>query len=129
MAKRRPLVLIVDDEPDMCWVLTHLLGEDDYELKVAQTGEAALKLIESDRFDIALLDVKLTDMDGLDLAGKMKALDGEVHIVMMSGYYYTDDMDIRDALDNGLITAFISKPFVHKEVMEIIGKIDCNTRR
>jgi DNA-binding response OmpR family regulator len=124
MEKRLPLVLIVDDEPDMCWVLTNLLGENNFELKVAQTGEAALKLVESTRFDIALLDVKLTDMDGLDLARKMKAIDCSVNIVMMSGYYYTDDVDIREALDNGSIMAFISKPFVHEEVMEILRHID-----
>ena len=111
MEKRLPLVLIVDDEPDMCWVLTNLLGEDRFDLKVAQTGEAALNLVESTRFDIALLDVKLTDMDGLDLARRMKAIDGSVNIVMMS-------------LDNGFILAFISKPFIHEEVMEILRKID-----
>jgi len=124
MEKRLPLVLIVDDEPDMCWVLTNLLGEDKFELKVAQTGETALNLVESTRFDIALLDVKLTDMDGLDLARKMKAIDCSVNIVMMSGYYYTDDVDIREALDDGSIMAFISKPFVHEEVMEILRHID-----
>lgn len=123
MEKRLPLVLIVDDEPDMCWVLTNLLGEENFELKVAQTGETALNLVESTRFDIALLDVKLTDMDGLDLARRMKAIDGSVNIVMMSGYYYTDDVDIREALDNGSIMAFISKPFVHEEVMEILRNI------
>ena len=124
MEKRLPLVLIVDDEPDMCWVLTNLLGEDRFDLKVAQTGEAALNLVESTRFDIALLDVKLTDMDGLDLARRMKAIDGSVNIVMMSGYYYTDDVHIQEALDNGFILAFISKPFIHEEVMEILRKID-----
>ncbi len=126
MARKRPLVLIVDDEPDMCWVLTNLIGEDHFELKVAQTGEAALSLVRTTRFDIVLLDVKLPDMDGLDLARKMKAIDGSVDIVMMSGYYYTDDVDIREALDNEFILAFISKPFVHEEVTEILRKIDCD---
>lgn len=126
MEKRLPLVLIVDDEPDMCWVLTNLLGEDRFDLRVAQTGEAALNLVESTRFDIALLDVKLTDMDGLELARKMKAIDSSVNIVMMSGYYYTDDVHIQEALENEFILAFISKPFVHEEVMEILRKIDCD---
>lgn len=127
MENRLPLVLIVDDEPDMCWVLTNLLGENHFELKVAQTGEAALQLVESTKFDIALLDVKLTDMDGLDLARRMKAIDSSVNIVMMSGYYYTDDVDVREALDNGFILAFISKPFVHEEVMEILRRIKHGT--
>ncbi|MFH1114425.1 MAG: response regulator [Pseudomonadota bacterium] len=124
MEKRRLIVLIVDDEPDMCWVLTNLIGGDLFDMRVAQTGEEALRLVETTRFDIAMLDVKLTDMDGLDLARRMKAIDSSVNIVMMSGYYYTDDVDIREALDNGFISAFISKPFVHEEVMEILRKIN-----
>lgn len=123
MEKRLPSVLIVDDEPDMCWVLTNLLGENHFDLKVAQTGVAALDLVESTRFDIVLLDVKLTDIDGLELARKMKAMDRSVKIVMMSGYYYMDDVDIRQALDNGFISAFISKPFVHEEVLQTLRNI------
>ncbi len=126
MKDRRPLVLIVDDEPDMCWVLTNLLGKDRFDLRVAQTGEAALKLVESNRFDVALLDVKLTDMDGLDLAKRLKAIDGSVNIVMMSGYYYKDDVHIREAMNDGSILAFISKPFVHEEVMGILRDIGCD---
>lgn len=126
MNERRPLVLIVDDEPDMCWVLTNLLGKEHFDLRVAQTGEAALKLVEATRFDIALLDVKLTDMDGLELAKKLKAIDKSVNIVMMSGYYYKDDVHIREAMDDGSILAFISKPFVHEEVMGILREIDWN---
>jgi DNA-binding NtrC family response regulator len=126
MKDRRPLVLIVDDEPDMCWVLTNLLGKDRFDLRVAQTGEAALKLVESNRFDVALLDVKLTDMDGLDLAKRLKAIDGSVNIVMMSGYYYKDDIHIKEAMNDGSILAFISKPFVHEEVMSILRDIGCD---
>ena len=124
MAKRRERVLIVDDEPDMCWVLTNLLEQEQFDLKVAQTGEAALEFVGSISFDMALLDVKLTDMDGLELARRMKAIDDSIKIVMISGYYYTDDMHIREALDNESISAFISKPFVHDEVKEILRHIN-----
>ncbi len=126
MKGRRPLVLIVDDEPDMCWVLTNLLGKDRFDLRVAQTGEAALKLFESNRFDIALLDAKLTDMDGLDLARRLKSIDSSVNIVMISGYYYDDHVDIREVMNEGFIMAFISKPFVHDEVMGILRDIGCH---
>lgn len=125
MKDGRPHVLVVDDEPDMCWVLTNLLGRDRFDLKVAQTGGAALELVESNRFDIALLDVKLTDMDGLVLTRKLKAIDSSMKIVMMSGYYYNDDIHIAKAMNDGFILAFISKPFVHEEVMGILRDIGC----
>lgn len=121
MTNSRPLVLIVDDEPDMCWVLKNLLGEDDFALRIAQTAEAALKFLESESFSIALLDAKLTDMDGLDLARRIKAIDPWICIVMVSGYYYKDDVDIRAAMDNKLIVGFIAKPFVHSDVIEMLN--------
>jgi CheY-like chemotaxis protein len=116
----RPMVLIVDDEPDMCWVLKNLLADSGFDFRIAQTGHAALSLMESTRFTIALLDVKLTDMDGLDLASRIKSLNASIHIVMMSGYYYKDDVNIRRAMDEGFVSGFISKPFFHEEVIGML---------
>ena len=76
--------------------------------------------MESTRFTIALLDVKLTDMDGLDLASRIKSLNASIHIVMMSGYYYKDDVNIRRAMDEGFVSGFISKPFFHEEVIGML---------
>jgi DNA-binding NtrC family response regulator len=115
-----PMVLIVDDEPDMCWVLENLLAESGFDFRIAQTGDAALRLMESTEFTIALLDVKLTDMDGLDLASRIKSVDASIHIVMISGYYYKDDVNIRRAMDEGFVSGFISKPFLHEEVMGML---------
>lgn len=128
MNDARPMVLVVDDEPDMCWVLEHLLAKEGFDLRVAQTGDAALKLVESTCFSIALLDVKLTDMDGLDLARRIKSMDARIHIVMISGYYYNDDVNIRRAIDEGFVSGFISKPFHHEEVIETLRGFgsDCN---
>jgi two-component system response regulator HydG len=113
-----PKLLIVDDETDMCWVLEKLLMKMGFDLRIAQTGDAALRLMKSTRFRIALLDVKLTDMDGLDLAQRIKSMDASVDIVMMSGYYYKDDVNIQRAVEEGLVSGFISKPFLHEEVFE-----------
>jgi DNA-binding NtrC family response regulator len=116
----RPMVLIVDDEPDMCWVLENLLARSDFDFRIAQTGQAALELMESIMFTIALLDVKLTDMDGLDLAKRLKSMNALVRIAMISGYYYKDDVNIRRAMDEGLVSGFIAKPFLNEEVIGIL---------
>ena len=120
MESSHPVVLIVDDEPGMCWVLENLLAERGFDLRTAQSGDAALKLVESTRFNIALLDVKLNDMDGLDLARRIKSLDPSIHIVMISGYYYKDDVNIRRAMDEGSVSGFISKPFRHEDVIRML---------
>ncbi len=120
MDPSHPVVLIVDDEPGMCWVLENLLAEKGFALRTAQSGEAALRLVESTRFTIALLDVKLTDIDGLDLAKRIKAIDRSIQIVMISGYYYKDDVNIRRAMEEGSVSGFISKPFRNEEVIRML---------
>ncbi len=120
----RPLVLVVDDEPDMCWVLQNLLAVGGFDFRMAQTGEAALALFESLRFGIVLLDVKLTDTDGLDLARRIKSMDSSVQIIMISGYYYKDDVNIQRAVEEGFVSGFISKPFLNDDVIEMLRAVE-----
>jgi CheY-like chemotaxis protein len=113
-------VLIVDDEPDMCWALQNLLAAEGFETRDVQSGEAALQLIEIMKFNTALLDVKLPDMGGLELARRIKSVAPSIRIIMISGYYYKDDLDIKMAVQAGLVEGFISKPFLHEDVIGMV---------
>jgi len=113
-------VLIVDDEPGMCWALQNLLAAEGFDSRSAQTGETALQLIETIQFTTALLDVMLPDMGGLELARRVKSVAPSMRIFMISGYYYKDDVDIKRAEESGLVQGFIAKPFLHEEVMSLI---------
>lgn len=115
-----PIVLVVDDEPDMCWVLQNLLTSQGYQCRTAQTGQIALEMLESIDFAVALLDVKLSDMDGLELANRIKSIAPSIKIIMISGYYYREDTDIRKAQEEGLVVGFIAKPFLHEDVIELV---------
>jgi CheY-like chemotaxis protein len=114
------LILIVDDEPDMCWALEHLLNKRGYVTRKALTALEALKLMERHRFACAFLDAKLPDMDGLELAGRMRQLDPDIKIIMVSGFFYRDDVSIQDAISRGLIIDFISKPFLQEEILRVL---------
>jgi DNA-binding response OmpR family regulator len=120
MATKNHVFLIVDDEPDMCWTLEHLLKKNGFRSQRALSGEEALTLMEPGRFRMVLLDAKLPDMDGLDLARDLREIDPRVPIVIVSGYFYRDDEDIQKAIAMGLICGFIGKPFVHSEVLKAI---------
>lgn len=120
MGDQNGIFLIVDDEQDMCWALEHLLGKKGFITKKALSGQEAIQLIERHRFQLAFLDIKLPDMDGLELARRIQEIDSLVSIVMVSGYYYTDDLEIKQALSEGLICGFISKPFQHHEILKMI---------
>jgi DNA-binding NtrC family response regulator len=120
MAGQSTLILIVDDEPDMCWALEHLFKNHGLSTQKALSGQAAMNLLGQHRFTYAFLDAKLPDMDGLELAGRMRQLDPDLKIVMVSGFFYWDDVSIQDAISRGLIIDFISKPFLQEEILRVL---------
>jgi DNA-binding NtrC family response regulator len=115
-----PMFLIVDDEPDMCWALQHILKTAGFCSQLALGGQEALELIGRHRFTLVFVDAKLPDIDGLDLAREIRELDPNTHIVMVSGYFYRDDVTIQKAFQDNLIVGFISKPFLNEEIIRII---------
>lgn len=123
MPQRNKLFLLVDDEPDMCWALEHLLSKHGFVSKRALSGREALSLTEGEAMLFAFVDAKLPDMEGLEVAAKMRAINPAIQIVMVSGYFYKDDRAIKEALRQGLINAFISKPFSHAEILETIKNL------
>ena len=70
-AKRR--ILIVDDDPHLLEFLTEVIGHAGYDTVTASSGEQALKVIEGREPDMALLDITMPGMSGLELAATLKA--------------------------------------------------------
>jgi DNA-binding NtrC family response regulator len=114
------LVLIVDDEPDMCWALEHLLHKEGLKTKRALSAQEALDLMGEHKFFAAFLDAKLQDMDGLELARNIIKVAPDIRIMMVSGYFYRDDISIQNAIRQGLIHVFISKPFLLEEIIKTL---------
>ena len=79
-----------------------------------------------ERFQTVFLDAKLPDIEGIDLARRIRELDPDVRIIIISGYFYSDDVKIQTILSEGLISGFISKPFLHHEVLKIIKNLSNN---
>lgn len=120
MGADREQILIVDDEPDMCWALEHLLHTQRFVTRKALSAQEALQLMKQYRFGRAFLDAKLPDMDGLELARRLLKIAPDICIVMVSGYFYRDDVSIQDAISQGLISDFISKPFLQEEILRVL---------
>jgi CheY-like chemotaxis protein len=114
------LILIVDDEPDMCWALEHLLNKRGYATHKALTALAALELMEQHRFAWAFLDAKLPDMDGLELARRIREKAPDMRLLMVSGYFYRDDVSIQEAIAQGVIIDLISKPFPQADILRVL---------
>ncbi len=86
----REKVLIVDDEPGVRTSLAGILGDEGYLATTVESGEAALVTLEGQRFDLMLLDVWLPKMDGIETLSRVRTLDPELPVVVMSGHANID---------------------------------------
>jgi len=114
------VVLVVDDDPDICWALEHVLGGLGAQCIRALDGQTALQAARLNHLTLALLDAKLPDIDGLELARNIRIADPGILVLLVSGYFYKDDPAIQAALEQRLIHGFIEKPFSHTEVIETV---------
>jgi DNA-binding NtrC family response regulator len=106
-----PSALIVDDDPDMCWVLKVTLELSGHPVTIARNAHEALGLAGERVFPLAFIDARLPDMDGLRLATRMARQHGPMKIIIISGYYSEDDPEIVEAIRTMRVRGFFAKPF------------------
>ena len=109
-------ILIVDDEPDLCWTLENILCPNGYAVTTTTSGTEALEMLARGHYAVALVDAKLPDLDGLELAALIRQRSPHTVVVLMSGYFYREDTAITEGLQEDLFVDFISKPFDLEEV-------------
>jgi len=119
-------ILIVDDDESVALLASSLLKAPDRVVEVVHTGAAALEALKAMPWDVALLDIFLPDMDGLDVMRRAKALDPRLVVLVMSGH---GDIDLavramkEDAFD------FIRKPFESNQSLKQIVQWALDYRR
>jgi len=107
MQPRKHHILCVDDDPDTCAAVSILLGLSGYEVMAAHTAGDAVRLAQSERFDLYLLDERLPDRTGAELCRQIRALDPEAPILFCSGS--VEEADRQAALSAGA-QAYLIKP-------------------
>ena len=119
-------ILVVDDEDDMCWALRRILELEGHSPATATSAEEALRLAGEAPFELAFVDAKLPDMDGLDLVRCLREVREGLPCILVSGYLYDDDDSVEKARGAGLIQGFISKPFPFARIREILDLAACS---
>jgi len=79
-------ILVVDDEEPQRNTLAGFLKKQGYAVETADSGRAALELADQRHFELALLDLKMPEMDGIELLEKLKEQNPEIQIIMMTAY-------------------------------------------
>jgi len=82
----RESILVVDDEAGVRSSLAGILGDEGYVVEAVESGEACLAALEARRYDLLLLDVWLPKMDGLETLSRVRTLDPELPVIVISGH-------------------------------------------
>ena len=110
-------ILITDDDMDLRELLTEAVKNWGYEVSVAKEGDEALRKLRMERFDIVITDLMMPGMDGLALLQKIKELDKEILVIIITGYA-TIETAVK-AIETGAYD-YITKPFRLDELMIVI---------
>jgi DNA-binding NtrC family response regulator len=116
-------ILVVDDEADMCWALENILSPDGYAVTATTSSVEALKLITEENYLVAFIDAKLPDLDGLELSLLIRQISPSTVVILMSGFFYREDIAIIQGLQNNIFTGFIAKPFNVEEIRLIARRV------
>lgn len=117
MSTEKIKVLITDDDGDLRELLTEAVRNWGYTVSVAKDGEEALRRLRMDRYDIVITDLMMPGMDGLTLLGKIKQLDRDILVILITGYA-TIETAVK-AIEVGAYD-YIAKPFRLDELMIVI---------
>ncbi len=116
MSDKNVKILIIDDDPKVPWIITEGLG-DEYEINSARDGQEALSILSqkdnANKPDLILLDIKMPGQSGLEVLEKIKKVDSNLDVMMLSGH--GDTQNIVDSIKKGA-AEFIPKPFDVKEL-------------
>jgi len=119
LKERKAPILIVDDDKDICEILSVLMRREGLKTLVAHNGDTALNIIRSKMPDVMLLDIKMPGMDGMEVLKRAKDLDEGLPVVMITAY-----ANIQGAVDAIRLGAhdYLAKPFDDHEVIRVVRR-------
>lgn len=112
-------VLIVDDQFGIRILLNEVLQKEGYETYQAANGVQALDILQKHSPDLVLLDMKIPGMDGIEILKRMKVIDKDIQVIIMTAYGELDM--IQEAKNLGALTHF-AKPFDIDDIRTAVKK-------
>ena len=116
--KAKSLILVLDDDPDICIMIKMVLDYYGYDAMDAENEESAKKIISSNHVDLVIMDMLLSGADGTDICRRLKQdkVTSSIPILMFSAHPTAKDSCLAAGADD-----FISKPFEMKDMMDKIN--------
>jgi len=112
-------ILVIDDDKDLRFNLSSILKDEGYDVIAVGDGREALKAVQNNSPNLALLDIRLPSMNGIEILEKLKRMDKDLLIIMLTAY-----AEVKDAVKAMKLGAFdyITKPFDNEELILTIKK-------
>ncbi len=115
----RKSILVVDDEKSQREILEMILSSEGYDVTTAASGEAAIKFAKDRSFDLALTDLKMTGMDGIELLQHLLGLDSSIIVILLTAHGSIDSA--KEALRRGAFD-YLQKPYDREALLETINR-------
>ncbi len=114
----RPVILVVDDDPGVRESF-RLILEDHYDVLDVPDGPRALEVVRSAQVDLVLLDIRLPDMDGIEVLERTKAIDEGIEVILVTAV-----KTVRTAVAAMKLGAFdyLTKPFEEDELLQLVRR-------
>ncbi|OVE77806.1 hypothetical protein BVX98_01920 [bacterium F11] len=113
-------ILVADDEEQILSVMMDVLEGAGYEVVGAHDGVEALKLLENQSFDVALLDVMMPKLSGYHLTTKVLGLANPPKVIIVTARNYEKD---EKTLRSVGAHAFLPKPFSNKDLLDVVSRL------
>ena len=112
-------ILVIDDDKAMRDACYQILSRQGYQVEMAANARQGLTLLERISFDVILLDLVMPDLDGLETLKKIRAIDPELEVIIITGYG-----TIQSAVESIKAGAFhfLSKPFVPDDLRQVVSR-------
>jgi DNA-binding NtrC family response regulator len=119
MVTAKEKILVVDDQPSVRFGLRQLLEGEGYRVLEAETGAQALPIVTENALEVILLDLRLPDVSGLELLTRIKEIDDDVPVIILTAHGTIETAIL--ALKNGAEN-FFTKPFDPESLLILIAK-------
>ncbi len=114
-------ILLIDDEADMCWLLEKALKDKGHKIIKTTTGKEGIIEAKRSTFAGAFIDIRLTDINGFEVARTIKKITPQTKVIMITGY--TSDSNELMKKHKGSYDDFINKPFDLTQIYATINEI------
>jgi signal transduction histidine kinase/DNA-binding response OmpR family regulator len=112
-------ILVIDDEPGMRDLLSYELSNQGYRVSTATNGLEGIELVKKEKFRLIISDVKMPQMNGIEMLEKVKLIDPDIEVIMTTGYGTVENAV--SAMKKGAYD-FVLKPFNLEEIYMLVEK-------